>query len=172
MELHAQIAVNRALIALGASLTIAQEPTPPAAPSSSADQSSEKPVSPQILTHKSEAEFPDKARIAKLNGKCFVTVTIDTSGMPQDVHFFRCTDPIFAHSSVDAIARYRFRPAVSAYGKPVPVTAKIEVTYQLSGGHGSTIMISYSRYSPPGVTSFSQIPMESPHTQELSIRPN
>lgn len=130
-----------------------QQPAPPPVQNPPADQPNEKVVNHPIPTHQPEADFPDKARREKLNGTCAVSLTVDSNGMPQNVEIVRCTDPVFAEPSLDAVSRYRFKPATNADGNPIAEDVEVEVNYKLIGGHGSTIRIHYSRYTPPGITS-------------------
>jgi TonB family protein len=111
-------------------------------------------INPPVPRIQIEAEFPEKARIKKLNGKCVVSLGIDLNGVPQNVHIARCTDPVFEKSSLEAAAKYRFKPATNSEGKQVPAQVQIMIAFELMGVHDPVIRIHYSRYTPPGVTSF------------------
>jgi hypothetical protein len=56
-----------------------------------------------------------------LSGKCAVSLIVDVKGHTQKVQIIRCTDPIFAQSSLDSVRKYRFHPATTADGLPVQV---------------------------------------------------
>ena len=78
-----------------------------------------------------EAEMPDQARRQQLAGLCAVALIVDKKGFPQDPHVVRCTDPIFAESSLNAVKQYRFMPATTVQGnKPVLFSLHVEVNYK------------------------------------------
>jgi hypothetical protein len=78
-----------------------------------------------------ESEMPDKARRQQLEGLCALTIVVDRKGLPQNPRIVRCTDPIFAESSLNAVKRYRFVPATTvADNKPVLFNMHIEISYR------------------------------------------
>lgn len=99
------------------------------------------------------AEFPEEARRRRLNGICLVSTTVDTNGMPQEIKVVRCTDSIFVSKSVDAVKKYRFKPAIDANGQPVEATIRVAVHFMVIGGHGADVQVSYAVRTPPGVIS-------------------
>ncbi len=142
------------LIALTFGLIRAQQPEPKPAATTSSIKHSTTVAIPPALVSKVEADYPAKARLAKLTGRCSVSAMVDSDGIPQDLEIIRCTDRIFEKSSLDAVAKYRFKPGTNPDGIPITVSIAIDVDYTMSDGHGSKIRITYSRYTPPGVTSF------------------
>jgi TonB family protein len=95
---------------------------------------------PQII-YSVDPEFTDKARQKKLSGTCVVSVVVDRTGRPQDVHVVRSIAaylPPKFHSAaigldenaVIAAKQYRFKPGTYK-GKPVPVEVNIEITYSI-----------------------------------------
>ena len=80
-----------------------------------------------------EADMPNQARYRQVNGLCAVDVVVDRKGFPQNTRVVRCTNPIFAESSLNAVKRYRFKPATTVQdNKPVAVLMHIEVNYRFS----------------------------------------
>ena len=95
---------------------------------------------PQII-YSVDPEMTDKARQKKLSGTCVVSVVVDRTGRPQDVHVVRSIAaylPPKFHSAaigldenaVIAAKQYRFKPGTYK-GKPVPVEVNIEITYSI-----------------------------------------
>jgi len=82
-----------------------------------------------------EAKIPDEARRQQLGGLCAVAMVVDKKGHPQDSRIVRCTEPIFAESSLEAVKKYRFVPAKRiADDKPVLYSMRIEVSYGTGAG--------------------------------------
>lgn len=109
-------------------------------------------IPPKVLNNV-EAQFSDEARQKRISGLCLVRLIVDTNGMPQNPKVVRCSDPSFEKSSLEAVAKYRFKPATTLDGKPLPVMISVEINYRLSGGRGPGTLIRYAFRSPPGITS-------------------
>lgn len=121
-------------------------------------QEDQKPAHPPVPLNSVELEFPAKAREKLLSGVCFVSVTVDTQGNPQDLAIVRCSDPLFEQNSLDAASKYRFKPAVDAKGKPLAVKITIEINFKLgaAGGPYGRVpepLLKYGFSTPPGLTS-------------------
>ncbi|MGD0346666.1 MAG: energy transducer TonB [Terracidiphilus sp.] len=78
-----------------------------------------------------EAEFSDKARKERLQGMCLVALVVDEHGMPQNVHMIRKLEPSLDQKALDAVNRYRFRPAMKNDGTPVPVFITVQIDFHL-----------------------------------------
>jgi protein TonB len=87
-------------------------------------------VSMPVVIHKADPEFSDDARRAKFMGTVLVTLIVDQSGMPQNVHLLRGVGMGLDESAIAAIQQYRFKPAMEN-GKPVAVALNYEVAFQL-----------------------------------------
>jgi TonB family protein len=111
----------------------AQQAAPPADIPVPADQLAKEKINPPMVINSVDAHFSDEARRKKLNGRCLVSLTVDTNGMPQDTKVVRCTSPSFEATSLDAVEQYRFKPATTQEGKPVPVKVTVEIDYRLYG---------------------------------------
>ena len=73
--------------------------------------------------------------------------------MPQEIKVARCTDGLFAPKSLEAVKKYRFKPATDANGQPVEAAIKVAVHFMVIGGHGADVQVSYAMRTPPGVIS-------------------
>jgi len=139
-------------------LGMAQQPVAPVAESPAATQPAGDGVNPPVPLTQVDAVYPSGAASSRLNGRCAVSAVIDTNGIPRELKIIRCADPVFEKNSLDAVAKYRFKPATNEAGTPVVAAIAIEINFRTSGGHDSKIRITYSRYTPPGVTSFEPTP--------------
>ena len=86
-------------------------------------------AAPQLI-FAPDPEFSDKARRAKFQGICVVSVIVDAQGNPQRVQVVRHLGMGLDQKAVDAVKQYRFKPA-TLQGKPVPVEVNIEVTFRI-----------------------------------------
>ena len=96
------------------------------------NQLAAKNISPPKPLNQVEAEYSDDARLKRINGLCLISMIVDAQGNPQNARIIHCTDPVFQESSLDAVKKYRFSPAVTQEGKPVSVMISVEVNYRLS----------------------------------------
>jgi TonB family protein len=88
------------------------------------------PVTAPIPLDTPEAHYTPEARKAKINGKCLITLIVDENGMPQNVRVVRKLDPGLDQNAIDAVNKYRFKPATKN-GGPVPVEIFVEVAFKL-----------------------------------------
>jgi len=139
-------------LALVATLGYAQQPTPQTGANLPASEPAEKVNPPRPLNHV-DAEFPPEARQKNINGRCMVALTVDAEGKPQDINVVRCTDPVFAQSSLYAVKKYRFKPATAQDGKPVTANISVEISFRRDGGRDPGLPIRCGFSSPPGISS-------------------
>jgi TonB family protein len=78
-----------------------------------------------------EAEFSDEARRNKYQGVVLVTLIVDAQGNPQNVHVTRPLGEGLDEKAVEAVKKYRFKPALRGGKTPVPVIMSVEVNFQL-----------------------------------------
>jgi TonB family protein len=96
------------------------------------DQLASRKIKPPELLQRDKAEYPDDARIKQIDGLCSITMVVGTQGDPGNVRILHCTDVSFEESSLDAVRRYQFNPAMTQDGKPVLVTAAVVLKYHLA----------------------------------------
>jgi TonB family protein len=87
-------------------------------------------IAPKPLTSP-EANYTKEARKARITGICLVSVIVDAQGMPQNPRIIKSLYPGLDQSAIDAILRYRFKPAMKNGVEPVPVQITVEVNFQL-----------------------------------------
>jgi len=75
-----------------------------------------------------EAEWPSKLR--NVEGACLVSLVIDANGQPQAMRVVRGTNEQFDEKALEAVAKYRFRPAKKG-NDPIPVRMSIVVNFKL-----------------------------------------
>jgi TonB family protein len=87
-------------------------------------------VTPPVLTHSVDAEFTQKAKLAKHEGVSVVSCVVDSDGMPQRVHTIRKLGMGLDEKAIEAVRQYRFKPGM-LNGKPVAVAITIEVNFHI-----------------------------------------
>jgi len=141
------------LLVLVISSTHGQQPAPPEGTALPASQLARSGVSRPTPLNSVEAEYSEEARQKRLNGLCLVSLTVDVQGMPQNIKLVRCSDPSFEENSLKAVTKYRFKPAMTQQGTPVPVLITVEINFQIDGGSYPGTLVRYGIGSPPGMSS-------------------
>lgn len=88
-------------------------------------------ISAPAVLFSPEAEYSAEARQAHLQGNCLVSLVVDAQGIPQNVHIVRGLGKGLDEKAVEAVKRYRFKPAVRNGITPVPVLVNVEVAFRL-----------------------------------------
>ena len=78
-----------------------------------------------------EAEFSDEARRAKYQGVCLISLIVDAQGNPQNPHVVRPLGMGLDEKALEAVRKYKFKPAMKDGKTPVPVMITIEVNFRL-----------------------------------------
>ncbi len=81
-----------------------------------------------------EAEFSDEARRKGVNGGVLVYLVVDEKGMPQDVKVLRGAGMGLDEKAVEAVKRYRFKPAMRD-GVPVKVEMNVQINFNIYSRH-------------------------------------
>ncbi len=114
-------------------------------------------IRPPVPLVAPDAVFPFQAESKGQTGVCLLSLVVDAKGMPLNPRVVRCSDPMFVSNSIDAVLKYRFKPAVRiADGQPVPVQISAEVRFLFVGQSPATeppTQIRYGFFSPPGTVS-------------------
>lgn len=88
-------------------------------------------VSAPVPLFQPEAEFSDEARRAKYQGVCLVALIVDAQGNPQNVHIVRPLGMGLDEKAMEAVRKYKFKPAMRDGKTPVPVQVQVEVNFRL-----------------------------------------
>ncbi|HET7102665.1 MAG TPA: energy transducer TonB [Terracidiphilus sp.] len=78
-----------------------------------------------------EAEFSDEARRAKYQGVCLISLIVDAQGNPQNPRVIRALGMGLDEKALEAVRKYKFKPAMLNGRTPVPVRITIEVNFRL-----------------------------------------
>ncbi|HTV09800.1 MAG TPA: energy transducer TonB [Candidatus Aquilonibacter sp.] len=87
-------------------------------------------VRPPIAIYTPDPEFSEEARKAKFSGNVVVSLIVDASGNPKNVHVLRGVGMGLDEKAVEAVRQYKFKPALQN-GKPVAVYLNVEVNFQI-----------------------------------------
>lgn len=88
-------------------------------------------ISAPVPLNSVEAEFSDEARRAKYQGVCLIQMIVDAHGMPQDPRVVRPLGMGLDQKALEAVRKYRFKPAMKDAKTPVPVMITVEVNFRL-----------------------------------------
>jgi hypothetical protein len=114
-------------------------------------------VSAPVPLVQPDAEMPEEANKARIGGICLVSLIVDAEGAPRNPRLVRCTDPMFAKNSMDAVMKYSFKPARRvADGAAVPVMLSVEIRFRFDkrppfSSDEPPTEIRYGFFSPPGM---------------------
>ena len=86
-------------------------------------------VSPRVL-YKEEPSYTDEAKAAKLQGAVVLQVEVWEDGRPHNIRVRRSLGLGLDEKAIEAVRLWRFAPGTKD-GKPVRVTAQIEVSFRL-----------------------------------------
>ena len=78
-----------------------------------------------------EAAYSDEARRKKIQGVCLVGLIVDAQGNPQNVHVVRTLGMGLDEKAVEAVRRYKFKPATSDGVTPMSMYVNVEVNFRL-----------------------------------------
>jgi periplasmic protein TonB len=88
-------------------------------------------VTAPVPTFWPDAEFSDEARRAKYQGVCLVSLIVDAQGNPQNPKVIRALGMGLDEKALEAVRKYKFKPAMKDGKTPVPVMITIEVNFRL-----------------------------------------
>ncbi|MGA7343405.1 MAG: energy transducer TonB [Terracidiphilus sp.] len=88
-------------------------------------------VSAPVPLNSVEAEFSDEARRAKYQGVCLISMIVDTNGNPQNPRVVRALGMGLDEKALEAVRKYKFKPAMKDGRIPVPVMITVEVNFRL-----------------------------------------
>jgi TonB family protein len=85
---------------------------------------------PPEVIYKVEPEYTPETRAAKVAGIVVVKMDVTPQGLPDNVHVVRSLNLALDQKAVEAVSRYRFKPAMRE-GVPVNVPVNVEVNFQV-----------------------------------------
>ncbi|MGD0480107.1 MAG: energy transducer TonB [Terracidiphilus sp.] len=88
-------------------------------------------ISAPVPIFQPEAEFSDEARRAKYQGVCIIALIVDAQGNPQNVHVIRTLGMGLDEKAMEAVRKYKFKPAMKDGKTPVPTMITVEVDFHL-----------------------------------------
>lgn len=88
-------------------------------------------ISAPVPLNSVEAEFSDEARRAKYQGVVLIQMIVDAHGMPQNPRVVRPLGMGLDQKALEAVRKYRFKPAMKDGRTPVPVMITVEVNFRL-----------------------------------------
>lgn len=88
-------------------------------------------VSAPVALNSVEAEFSDEARRAKYQGVCLISLIVDAQGNPQNPRVVRALGMGLDEKAIEAVKKYKFKPAYKQGKGPVPVMITVEVNFRL-----------------------------------------
>ena len=75
-------------------------------------------------------KYPFVERARKRSGDCTLKMTIDSEGVPRNVHVVEGLDPSFDASAIKAVEQWRYKPA-TVNGVPYPEDSTVIVKFQM-----------------------------------------
>lgn len=84
-----------------------------------------------VLVYSVDPEFSDEARRNKYQGICLITLIVDAQGNPQSPRVVRPLGMGLDEKALEAVRKYKFKPALKGGHTPVPTQITIEVNFRL-----------------------------------------
>ncbi len=85
-------------------------------------------VLPPILINYVVPKYSRVARKNRISGDCVIGLTVDTDGIPQNVHVVASLEPSLDENAVAAVNRWRYSPAI-INGNPAPFESTVKVKF-------------------------------------------
>lgn len=82
------------------------------------------------LIHFVDAEFSAAGRSARISGRSFISLVVDTRGLPQQIHTVLPVGYGLDEAALEAVEEYRFEPAM-VHGQPIAAEIMIEVNFNI-----------------------------------------
>ena len=87
-------------------------------------------VTPPALLSKTEPEYSEEARKARLQGTVLLRIEVDTHGQPQNISVRQSLGLGLDDRAMEAVRKWKFIPG-KVNGKPAVVVAYVEVNFRL-----------------------------------------
>jgi protein TonB len=85
-----------------------------------------------LLVRKVTPNYPQMAKIARVQGPVVLAAVIDKDGTIQNLHVLSTASPLLNQAAIDAVKQWKYKPYV-LNGEPVVVDTQITVNFTLSG---------------------------------------
>jgi periplasmic protein TonB len=89
-------------------------------------------VTQGMKIHDVMPQYPQMARIARVQGPVVLAAIIGKDGTIQNLHVVSTASPLLNQSAIDAVKQWRYRPYI-LNGEPVEVDTTITVNFTLGG---------------------------------------
>ena len=90
-------------------------------------------VTQGLKVHDVMPQYPQMAKIARVQGPVVLAAVIGKDGTIQNLHVISTASPLLNQSALEAVKQWRYRPYI-LNGEPVEVDTTITVNFTLSGG--------------------------------------
>lgn len=87
-------------------------------------------VSAPRMISSTAAQYSEKARRAKYQGVCILSLIVTPEGTPRDVRIVRSLGMGLDEKAIEAVSQWKFEPGMKD-GKPVAVFVNVEVNFHL-----------------------------------------
>lgn len=77
---------------------------------------------------------PDMSGLVRdrnFTGICIISLFVDTDGYPENIHLRKSVRPDLDQRAIEAVSKYRFKPARTKDGSPIPVMISVEADFRL-----------------------------------------
>ena len=88
-------------------------------------------ISAPVAISSPDPEFSDEARRAKYQGVCVVSLIVDAQGNPQNIHVVRTLGMGLDEKAIEAVQKWKFKPAMKDGRTPVPVMITVQIDFHL-----------------------------------------
>ena len=88
-------------------------------------------VEPPMPLRTVAPEFPEQMRASGISGLVVVSCEVDDKGVVSDPKVAKTTNEAFDRAALDAVAKWRFRPAQKD-GKPVTMRITVPVKFTIT----------------------------------------
>lgn len=90
-------------------------------------------VTQGLKVHDVMPQYPQMAKIARVQGPVVLAAVIGKDGTIQNLHVISTASPLLNQAALEAVKQWRYRPYI-LNGEPVEVDTTITVNFTLSGG--------------------------------------
>ena len=118
-----------AILALSAVLPLAAPLATPLMAQEVRPQDAKPKTAPKLL-YRTEPQYTEEAKAAKISGSVLLKLVVDENGNAQEIQVARSLDEGLDQNAIAAVRQWVFAPATED-GKPVSVAANIEVNFRL-----------------------------------------